>query len=336
MPKQLIPLANKPVLEYAIEGVRDLGVREICVIVGGWEEEIPALIGDGSRFGVSISYLRQDQPRGLAHAVQIARPFLGGDDFVMYLGDNILPDGVTEIAAEFRLRRPAAELVLHKVADPRAYGVAELDPDGSVRRLAEKPSRPRSDLAIVGVYFFTAAIHQAVDVIAPSARGELEITDAISWLLDAGTEVIAREYSGFWKDVGQADDVLTSNRHLLGYLRRAIGGLVDSASDVRGHVVIEPGAHVLRSRIDGPAIIGTGTLVEDSQIGPGTSIGRDCVLRGTHLSDSVMLDGARIYAAGGLHGSLVGRCATVGACEQDESGHRLVVGDHAQIEISAA
>jgi len=336
MPKQLIPIANKPVLEYAIEGIRDLGVNEIYIIVGGWEDEISAAIGDGSRFGVSISYIRQDRPRGLAHAVQIARPFLRDDDFVMYLGDNMLPEGVTEIAAEFRERRPGAELVLHKVADPRAYGVAELNTDGSVRRLVEKPAWPRSDLAIVGVYFFTAAIHDAVDAIVPSARGELEITDAIQWLLTRGTEVIAREYSGFWTDVGHVDDVLTCNRRLLGNLDRAIGGLADSASDIRGHVVIEPGARVLRSRIDGPAIIGTGTVVEDSRIGPGTSIGRDCLLRGTHLSDSVVLEGARICEAGSLHGSLVGRCATVGAREQDESSHRLVVGDHARVEIYAA
>lgn len=336
MPKQLIPIANKPVLEYVIADIRRLGVTEICLVVGEWQDAIFAAIGDGARFGANITYIRQDQPLGLAHAVRIARPFLRGDDFVMYLGDNILTEGVAQIAAEFRRRRPAAELVLHKVADPSAYGVAEVDAGGSVRRLTEKPARPRSDLAVVGVYFFTAAIHEAVGAIAPSARGELEITDAIEWLITQGADVVAREFAGFWRDVGQADHALECNRRLLGDLRPAIAGLVDTASEVRGPVVIAPGARVVRSRIDGPVIVGTGTLVEDSWIGPGTAVGSDCVLRATDLSDSIVLDGAHIRTARGLHGSLIGRCATVGPGEPAESGHRLVVGDHARIEIAAA
>jgi glucose-1-phosphate thymidylyltransferase len=333
MPKQLIPVVNRPVLEYAIDSVRDLGAREILVVVGDWETEISAAIGDGSRYGVRISYLRQDQPRGLAHAVRLARPFLGDDDFVMYLGDNLLPEGVADIAAEFGDRRADAELLLHKVADPRAYGVAELNPDGSVRCLEEKPPQPRSDLAIMGVYFFTAAIHQAVDAITPSARGELEITDAISWLLTSGSKVAAREYTGFWKDVGNPNDVLACNRRVLADQRRAIDGVVGYASDIRGPVVIEPGARILRSRIDGPAIIGAGTVVTDSWVGPSTSVGRHCEVRGTRLSDSVVLDGARLHDAGPLHGSLIGRHATVSAGGMNESGHRVVIGDHARLAL---
>jgi glucose-1-phosphate thymidylyltransferase len=336
MPKQLIPVANRPVLEYAIESVRDLGAREIVVVVGDHGEEISAAIGDGSRYGVPVTYLRQDRPRGLAHAVQVARPLLGDDDFVMYLGDNVLPEGVSEIAADFCDRRPDAELVLHKVADPRAYGVAELNPDGSVRRLEEKPPHPHSDLAIVGVYFFTAAIHRAADAIMPSARGELEITDAVSWLLASGSKVVAREYTGFWKDVGNPDDVLACNRRLLAGQRRAIGGAVDQASDIRGPVVVEPGARVLRSRIDGPAIIGAGTVVADSWVGPSASVGRHCEVRGTRLADSVVLDGASIHDAGPLHGSLIGRHAIVSAREMDESGHRVLIGDHARLAIKRA
>ncbi len=335
MPKQLIPIANKPVLEYAITNVRDLGATEIGLIVGGWEDDIRAAIGDGSRFGVDITYIRQDQPLGLAHAVRLARPFLGAADFVMYLGDNLLPEGVVEIAAEFRTCRPAAELVLQKVADPSAFGVVEVDAEGSVVRLVEKPSRPRSDLAIVGVYFFTAAIHDAVAAIRPSARGELEITDAIQWLLASGAEVVAREYEGFWKDVGRTDDVLTCNRRLLGDLNPAIDGQVDAASELHGQVVVERGARVVRSRIEGPAIVGAGTVVEDSRIGPGTSIGRECLLRAAELSDSVVLDGARICGVRALHGSLIGRYATVGPGDRSRSGHRLMVGDHSKVEIPA-
>lgn len=335
MPKQLIPIANKPVLEHVIDNIRDLGVTDICIVVGDWESEIVKAIGDGTRFGARISYIRQHQPLGLAHAVRLARTFLVGDDFVMYLGDNILHDGVAEIAEEFRQARPAAQIVVQKVADPRAYGVAEVDADGIVRRLVEKPQQPRSDLAIVGVYFFTAAIHEAIDAIVPSPRGELEITDAVQWLLTREAVVRASEYGGFWKDAGQAEDVLECNRRLLGDVRRAIAGQVDAGSELRGQVVIGRETRVVRSRIEGPAIVGENTLIEDSHVGPGTSIGHGCVLRGTHLADSIVLDGATISAAGGLSGSLVGRSATVGTRDPRAAHHRLIVGDHARIEIAA-
>lgn len=338
-PKQLIPLANRPVLEHVIAHIRELGVTEICLLTGDWTEAISAAMGDGSRFGVNLTYLRQDRPLGLAHAVQTARPFLGDDDFLMYLGDNILADtdeAVTTIIEEFRKRRPAAGLVVQKVADPRAYGVAEVDTDGSVLRLVEKPSQPRTDLAVVGLYYFTADIHAATDAIAPSARGELEITDAVQWLIGRGDDVVARRYDGFWKDVGRADDVLQCNRRLLGELRTDIRGEIDAASELHGRVVIEPGARVVRSRIEGPAIIGAGTLVEDSWIGPGTSIGHDCVVRNTHVSDSVVLQGAYICTPRGLRGSLVGRFAAVGPGEEGDLGHRLVIGDHARIEMTVA
>jgi glucose-1-phosphate thymidylyltransferase len=333
MPKQLIPVANKPVLEYVIENIRDTGVTEVGIVVGHREPEISAAVGDGSRFGVDITYIRQEQPLGLAHAVRLARPFLGAEDFVLYLGDNFLAEGVVEIAADFSARRPAAQLVLHKVADPSAYGVAEIDADGSVRRLVEKPSQPRSDLAVVGVYFFTPAVHKAVDAIGPSARGELEITDAIQWLVDQGAEVAAREYGGFWRDVGRIDDILSCNRRQLDALRPAVRGRVDPASELHGQVVIEDGARVVRSRIDGPALVGAATVVEDSWIGPGTSLGCGCVVRASRLSESVVMDGARICEVSGVRGSIVGRRATVGTVARGEPGHRLVVGDDVRVEI---
>jgi glucose-1-phosphate thymidylyltransferase len=335
MPKQLMPIANRPVLEYVLGGIRELGVTEIAMVVGDWAPKIAEAIGDGSRFGARITYLRQDRPLGLAHAVLLARSFLGEDDFVMYLGDNILPEGVVEIADEFRATRPAAQIVVHKVPDPRAYGVAEVDPDGNVLRLVEKPPRPHSDLAIVGVYFFTQAIHEAVRAISPSDRGELEITDAIQWLLNRGAPVRATEYSGFWKDTGQAEDVLECNRRLLGDLLPSVAGHVDAASELHGPVVIERGARVVRSRIEGPAIVGAGTLVEDSRIGPNTSIGDDCVLRAGDVADSIVLDGSSITATPGLRGSLIGRHAAIGSSGNGEIFHRLVVGDHTSVEIPA-
>ncbi|MEO3811074.1 glucose-1-phosphate thymidylyltransferase [Sphaerisporangium sp. B11E5] len=335
MPKQLIPIAGKPVLEYVLENIRDLGVTEIGVVVGERAHEIIEVIGDGSRFGARVTYITQDRPLGLAHCVALGRGFLGDDDFVMYLGDNMLPDGVAGVAAEFRAARPAAQVVVRRVPDPRDFGVVELDDSGAVRRLVEKPRHPRSDLAMLGVYFFTAAIHEAVAAIGPSARGELEITDAVQWLLTEGADVRASEYTGYWKDTGRAEDVLACNRWLLAGLRPSVSGLVDAQSVVEGRVVVEPGARVVRSRVTGPAIIGAGSLIEDSHIGPGTSIGPRCVVRGTRMADSIVLDGAAISGVSGLLGSLIGRSATVVPAVHGDAQHCLVVGDHTRIEIAA-
>lgn len=252
MPKQLIPIANTPVLEHVLKNIRDLGVTEIGVIVGNRASEISAVLGDGSRFGVRLTYIPQAAPHGLAHTVAIARDFLGDEDFVMYLGDNMLPEGIVGIAEEFTARRPAAQVVVCKVQDPRSFGVAELGPSGEVLRLVEKPAHPRSDLALIGVYFFTPAIHRAVASIEPSARGELEITDAIQWLVTSGAEVRASRYDGYWKDTGNVEDVLACNRHMLAELRPSVEGEVDATSVLTGAVVIERGrascAHASRAR----------------------------------------------------------------------------------------
>lgn len=335
MPKQLIPIANKPVLVHVLENIRDLGVTEVGVVVGGWAEQIRAELGDGSRFGVSVEYLVQEQPLGLAHCVTLAAEFLGDEDFVMYLGDNMLPDGLVDIAERFAADRPAAQVVVHKVACPREFGVAEVALDGRVERLAEKPEHPRSDLALIGVYFFTSAIHAAVAAIAPSARGELEITDAIQWLVALGADVRASEYSGYWKDTGRTEDVLDCNRHVLDGLRRSVAGEVDADSELVGDVVVAAGARVVGSRIEGPVIIGAGSLVEDSRIGPHTSVGPDCVLRRTSLDYSIVLAGASVSEVRGLHGSLIGRGAVVGPAGAGAGRHRLVVGDHTRVEVAA-
>ncbi|MFI5728368.1 glucose-1-phosphate thymidylyltransferase [Streptomyces cyaneofuscatus] len=335
MPKQLIPIANKPVLEHVLEDIRNSGVTDIGIIVGNWAPQIAEVIGDGTRLGVQVTYIPQDEPLGLAHCVTLAEPFLGDDDFVMYLGDNMLPEGTADIAEEFRAGRPAAQIVVHKVADPRAFGVAELDTEGRVTRLVEKPQEPRSDLALIGVYFFTPEIHRAVASIEPSARGELEITDAIQWLLDDGAEIKASEYQGYWKDTGRADDVLECNRHLLGTLRPAVLGEADEASELTGQVRIEAGARVVRSRIEGPVVVGAGSVIEDSHIGPDTAIGQHCTLRDTRIRDSIVLDGATISEVPGIRGSIIGRNATVGAGADVDLYHRLVVGDHTRIEVAA-
>ncbi|MEV0899228.1 glucose-1-phosphate thymidylyltransferase [Actinoplanes sp. NPDC049802] len=334
MPKQLIPLANRPILEYVLEDLRGLGVAEAGIIVGRWAAEIRAAIGDGSRFGMRVHYIQQDAPLGLAHCVQVAEPFLGADDFVMYLGDNVLPDGIAEVGMQFQARRPAAQIVVQKVADPHRFGVVEIGRDGAVERLVEKPAHPRSDLAILGVYFFTAAIHRAVASIAPGRRGELEITDAVQWLLASGAAVEASRYDGYWRDIGRPEDVLACNARLLGHLRPAVTGEVDGASRVTGRVVIEAGARIVRSRIEGPAIVGAHTVIEDSRIGPNTSIGRDCVLSHTDLAGSIVQDGASISSVRGLRSSVIGRSAAVRSLDRGSPYHRLAISDHVSLELA--
>jgi glucose-1-phosphate thymidylyltransferase len=334
MPKQLIPIANKPVLEHVLENIRDLGVTEIGIVVGAGAPQITEAIGDGSRLGVRITYITQDEPLGLAHCVRLAEPFLGEDDFVLYLGDTMLPDGIIEVAREFAARRPDARLLVHQVADPRAFGVAELDAAGNVQRLVEKPQDPRTNLALIGVYFFTAAIHRAVRAITPSPRGELEITDAIQWLVTDGAKVTAAEYPGYWKDTGRVEDVLDCNRRLLDALKPSLAGEVDAHSTLVGPVVVEAGARVIGSRVEGPVIIGAGSVVEDSRLGPHTSIGRDCLVSNTDLGYSIVLDGAALSRAGGLHGSVIGRSAVVGPAARDSERRRLVVGDHTWVEVA--
>lgn len=330
-PKQLIPVAGKAVLEHVIDNILAAGITDIGVIVGDRSEKIREAMGDGSRFGARITYIHQAQPLGLAHCVLIAREFLGADDFLMYLGDNILSEGITEIARTFTAQRPDAQIVVQKVADPRAFGVAEIDESATVTRLAEKPAVPRSELALIGVYFFTPAIHRAVDSIRPSARGELEITDAIQWLVEHGARVKASEYFGFWADTGSVDAVLESNRRLLDEVRPQRHGEVDDASVLNGPVVLSPGARVVRSRIEGPAYIGPGSVVEDSHLGRYTAIGAGCVVRRTLIEDSIVQDGSSLSDLRRLSGSLIGRTASVTATRR----HRLIVGDDSRVEVAS-
>ncbi|HEY9369548.1 glucose-1-phosphate thymidylyltransferase [Streptomyces sp.] len=331
MPKQLVPVAGKAVLEHALTNIVAAGITEIGIVVGDQLAAIRERIGDGSRIGARITYIPQAEPLGLAHCVLIAREFLGEDDFLMYLGDNVLPEGVQEIAREFAATRPDAQIVVQKVADPSAFGVAEIDEEGTVLRLVEKPAEPRSDLALIGLYFFTPAIHEAAGAIAPSGRGELEITDAIQWLVTRGRTVKAAEYTGYWADTGQVDSVLDANRRLLDTLSPASAGEIDAASRVTGDVVVEPGARVVRSTIEGPAIIGAGTVVEDSHVGRYTSIGSNCTVRGTQIDDSIVLDSSTLSDLRGLRGSVIGRRTAVRSAGDR---HRLIIGDDSQVEVA--
>ncbi|MGW6542727.1 glucose-1-phosphate thymidylyltransferase [Streptomyces massasporeus] len=333
--KQLVPVANKPVLFYGIESIVAAGITEIGVVVGGAAEQIRAALGDGSAFGARITYLPQEAPLGLAHAVLIAQDWLDDEDFVMYLGDNFVVGGIADVVEEFRRERPDARVLLAEVADPSMFGVAELGPDGAVMRLEEKPREPRSDLALVGVCLFTPAVHEAVAACAPSARGELEITDAIQWLVDSGHHVGATTITGYWKDTGNVSDMLEVNRVVLETLEPAVEGRVDETSEIVGRVRIEPGARIVRSRVIGPAVIGAGTVVSDSHIGPFSSVAEGCRISGSTVEFSIVLQESRIEDAGRIEGSLIGRSVHVSGAVRAPRAHRLVLGDHSQIQIAS-
>ncbi|MEU5191593.1 glucose-1-phosphate thymidylyltransferase [Streptomyces klenkii] len=331
MPKQLMPVANQPVLIHVMDNLRALGVSQAGVVVGDRGDEIAAALGDGASIGVEVAYIHQQAPHGLAHCVSLARDFLDADDFVMYLGDVMLPEGITEMAERFRVNRPAAQVVVQRVTDPREFGVAELAADGRVTALVEKPKNPTSDLAMVGVYFFTPAIHEAVAAIQPSARGELEITDAVQWLVSHDYVVRAEVYTGFWKDTGRVDDVIECNRRALDALTPSVPEGVCTDSELIGPVLIHPTARVVRSRITGPGLVGAGTVIEDSRIGPYTSIGENCVVSNAGVADSIVLSDATVRDIRGIHNSLIGRGAAVSS---GDSHHRLVVGDHSSVEVA--
>jgi glucose-1-phosphate thymidylyltransferase len=331
--KQLVPVANKPVLFYGIEAMAAAGITEVGIIIAPQTgDEIRAAAGDGSQFGVSITYIEQDAPLGLAHAVLTAEPFIGEDPFVMYLGDNLLRNGITNLVEEFRTNQPDALILLTPVDDPEHYGVAELEGD-RVTRLVEKPKDPPSDLALVGVYMFTNSIFDAGKAIKPSGRGELEITDAIQHLVDSGLRVDSHVVHGWWKDTGQVQDMLDANRLILDDIEEHHGG-DERDSRVEGRVYVSEGAVVERSTIRGPAIIGRGARVVDSYVGPYTAIGDDVVIESSEVEHSIVLAGSAIRdLPGRVEASLIGRGVSITRTEALPRVFRFVVGDGSDITI---
>lgn len=338
--KQLVPVANKPILFYGIEDMAEAGIHEIGIIVGDTRDEIIAAVGDGSRWGVRVTYLPQEAPLGLAHCVLIAREFLADDDFVMYLGDNLLQQGLTEFIGRFEAARfeepddpPAAQILLAHVDDPRQFGVADVTPSGEVVALVEKPEHPPSDLALVGVYLFDRRVHEAVAAIGPSARGELEITDAIQWLLAHSHRVRHEVLSGWWLDTGKKDPLLESNRRILETIEARTDGKVDELSNIEGRVVIETGCEVVNSRVRGPAIIGERARIVNSYVGPFTSIGPDCEIIDAELDHSVVLSESRIVGVAGIADSLIGKLVEVTRSSQRPRALRLMLGDHSKVDL---
>lgn len=345
--KQLVPVANKPILFYGIEDMVEAGITEIGIITGETGPEIRAAVGDGSRWGASVTYIPQDAPLGLAHCVLIARDFLGDDDFVMYLGDNLLRQGIAEFVQRFEEERrrtgageghrdpvrPSAQILLAKVPDPQRFGVAEIGTDGGVVRLVEKPVDPPSDLALVGVYLFDASIHDAVAAIDPSPRGELEITDAIQWLIDNGHRVRHEVLDGWWKDTGKLQPLLEGNRLVLETIETDIRGSVDDDSLIDGRVVIEAGAEIINSTVRGPAIVGERTRVVNSYIGPFTSVYFDCEIIDSEIEHSVVLEQSKVLGIPRVADSLIGKQVEIRRSSTRPRATRLMVGDHSVVDL---
>ena len=336
--KQLVPVANKPILFYGIEAMVDAGITEIGVIVGDTREEVMEALGDGTQFGAAITYVTQDEPLGLAHCVLIAKDFLGDDDFVMYLGDNLLEQDLAAFTAAFERERsgttaPDAQILLKQVPDPHRFGIATLDSEGSVVKLIEKPVDPPSDLALVGVYLFNSTIHEAVAAIEPSPRGELEITDAIQWLVDQGRRVRCELLAGWWIDTGKLTPLLEANRLLLERIDTQIDGDVDESSVIDGRVHIAGGARIINSTIHGPVSVGPDTEIRDALIGPFSAIGARCSVTSSEVEHSVIMDNSIISDIPRLEGSLIGSHAKVIRTARKPRSLQLMVGDHCQIDV---
>lgn len=331
--KQLVPIANKPVLFYAIEHLVDCGITDIGVVVGDTAPQITAAVGDGSRFGARITYIQQEQPLGIAHAVKIARPFLADEPFVLFLGDNFILGGIAPFVETFRRDSANCQVLLHRVPNPQAFGIAEMM-NGHIARVVEKPPNPPSDLAVIGIYMFDHHVFEAVDSLRPSARGELEITDTIQYLIDKGLQMEAQVLSDYWIDTGKMDDILDANRAVLERLAPRCEGDLDQGSRVCGRVVIERGARLVNSVVRGPAIIGQETQLVDARIGPFTSVSHHCLIQSTHIANSVVMEHTTVQGiAWPIEGSLVGRHVQLQGNGLQSRIYTLTLGDHSQVHL---
>lgn len=331
--KQLVPLANKPVLFYGLEAIAASGITEVGIIVGDTGPDIKKTVGDGSELGIAVTYIEQDAPRGLAHTVLIAKDFLGDDPFVMYLGDNVVLGGITDFVNEFNTQKPNAMVLLNYVDDPRQFGVADVNEDGTLNRLVEKPQNPPSNLALVGVYLFDPSIHEAVRSIEPSARGELEITDAIQWLIESGKTVSQHTIDTPWIDTGKLQDLLEANRIVLDRIVGSNEGTVDSASKIEGRVIIGTGAKIINSTIRGPVVIGKDAIIEGSYIGPYSSVADRVEIIDSELEHSVLMEAACVKGVTRVVDSLIGRDAKIIKDESQPTAYRVMVGDTSSVKV---
>lgn len=332
--KQLIPVANKPVLFRVIEAIRDAGIEEIGIVVGDTAPAIEAAVGSGDRWGVNITYIHQESPMGLAHAVKISSEFLGQDRFVMFLGDNVIEGGISSLISKFSTSHWNSQIVLTQVEHPEQYGVAQLDSDGTIKLLVEKPKNPPSDLALVGIYMFDSNIIEAVNAITPSWRGELEITDSIQWLIDHGKSVHPYVHEGWWIDTGRPGDMLEANDLVLEQLNHNVNGYIDRSSKIGRRVTVEKGAEIINSVVRGPCIIGEETRIINSYIGPYTSIYHHVTIEGSEIEHSMVLEYSTITnIEARIQDSLIGRFVTIERSPIKPKSHKLTIGDHSQVGI---
>jgi glucose-1-phosphate thymidylyltransferase len=329
--KQLIPIAGQPILFHALEAIRDAGITDVGIVVGATADEVRDAVGDGSRWGLSVTYIPQEAPLGLAHAVMTAADFVRGEPFLMYLGDNVLLEGVTRFVAEFERTRPDAQILLTRVPEPEHFGVAVLEGERVVR-LVEKPTSFLSDVALVGVYLFGDSILEACETLRPSGRGEYEITEAIQYLIDTGRTVRAEMVSGYWKDTGRPEDLLEANRMLLAALEPKVAGDVDDETTIGGAVTIAESARVRGSTLIGPVAIGPGCVVEGATVGPDVSLEEGCTVRESTVADSILMAGCTVSGVDRLESSILGRNVDV-RHSGGERAHRLVVGDQSRVEV---
>ncbi len=332
--KQLIPVANKPVLFRVIEAIREAGIEDIGIVVGDTADEIKKAVGRGKRWGANITYIEQDAPLGLAHAVKISREFIGDDRFVMFLGDNVIEGGISTLIAEFANSEWNSQIVLTRVDPPEQFGVAELSDDGRIIQLIEKPKEPPSDLALVGIYMFDQTVFEAVENIEPSWRGELEITDAIQWLVTAGYQVFPYVHHGWWIDTGKMEDMLDANSMVLEELEHTIEGYVDRDSQVGHNVTVERGVEIVNSVVRGPTIIGRNTRIVNSYVGPYTSINHDVVITNSEIEHSIVLENSCITdIPARIQDSLIGRHVVIERSPMKPKAHKLMLGDNSQVGI---
>lgn len=334
--KQLIPIANKPTLFYGLEAIADAGIKDVGIIVGETKEEIKKAVGTGKKWDLRVTYIEQEAPLGLAHAVKISQEYLRDEPFVMYLGDNLIKEGVTSLVREFKTKKPNALILLSRIRDPQRFGVAELE-KGKVVRLVEKPKKPKSDLALVGVYMFDKNVFKCFygkDKIKPSARGELEITDAIQYLINKGYQVHSRIIQGWWKDTGKVEDVLEANRLLLESLRTKIEGKIDKDSRIIGKVFVEKGAQIINSVIRGPAMIGKKSKIINSYIGPFTSVYWGTTIKNSEIEHSIILEESSINSISGrINESLIGKEVSISKTKSKPQSYRFTLGDRSRIEV---
>lgn len=332
--KQLVPVGNKPVLFHAIESVVQAGITDIGIVVGQTKDEVKAAVGDGSRWNAKVTYIEQPDPLGLAHAVLISEPFIRDERFVLFLGDNFLKGGIRSFVEEFREGQQNSLIILTKVPNPTEMGVAVVDGTRIVQ-LVEKPKEPPSDLGIVGIYLFDKHIFEAARAIKPSWRNELEITDAIQYLIDHKLDVRAQVITDRWIDTGKKDDLLDVNRVVLADLERRIDGRVSGNCEITGNVAVEESAEVVDSTIRGPAIIGPYSRIVRSYVGPFTSIYHHVLIEDSEIENSIVLENTQIVNAGGrIDASLIGREVRVQRSGKRPKAYTLMLGDHSQVELT--